>query len=105
MEKFLFLLLISPSIFAAELSFERQTELQNLLKNDCGACHGLTLQGGLGLPLKPENLANKPNEYLIDIITNGRKETAMPPWKPFLNQDEIAWLVQFLKNPNQKNKD
>lgn len=100
MKKLLFLLLVSSSCFAAEPSPQRQIELRELLKNDCGACHGLTLQGGLGLPLKPENLAGKPDEYLIEIITNGRKGTAMPPWKPFLNQDEIAWLVQLLKNPN-----
>lgn len=99
MKKLLFLLFLSGSCFAAP-SPERQIELRNLLKNDCGACHGLTLQGGLGLPLKPENLAGKPDDYLIEIITNGRKDTAMPPWKPFLNQDEISWLVYFLRNPN-----
>jgi cytochrome c55X len=100
MKKLLFLLLVSSSCFAEPPSAQRQTELRDLLKNDCGACHGLTLQGGLGLPLKPENLAGKPDSYLIEIITNGRKGTAMPPWKPFLNQDEIVWLVQLLKNPN-----
>ena len=100
MKKLLFLLLISPACFAIEPSLERQIELKNLLKNDCGACHGLTLQGGLGSPLQPQNLAQKSNDYLIETITNGRKNTAMPPWKPFLNQDEIAWLVQFLKNQN-----
>lgn len=100
MKKLLFLLLLSSSCFAAEPSAQRQSELRDLLKNDCGACHGLTLQGGLGLPLKPENLAGKPDAYLLEIITNGRKGTAMPPWKPFLTQDEIAWLVQLLKNPN-----
>lgn len=99
MKKLLFLICFSSSAFAAEPSFERQTELRDLLKNDCGACHGLTLQGGLGLPLQPQNLAGKLDSYLIDIITNGRKETAMPPWKPFLNPDEIAWLVNLLKNP------
>lgn len=100
MKKLLFLLFISPSIFASQPTLERQTQLRDLLKNDCGACHGLTLQGGLGLPLQPKNLEGKPDAYLIDAITNGRKGTAMPPWKPFLNQDEIAWLVHFLKNPN-----
>jgi cytochrome c55X len=100
MKKLLFLICLANSCFAAEPTRERQIELRDLLKNDCGACHGLTLQGGLGLPLKPENLTAKPDAYLIEIITNGRKGTAMPPWKPFLNQYEIAWLVQFLKNPN-----
>lgn len=104
MKKLLFLMCFASSTFAVEPSIERQTELHNLLKNDCGACHGLTLQGGLGLSLKPENLANKPDSYLIEIITNGRKGTAMPPWKPFLNSDDIAWLVQFLKNPTLEQK-
>ncbi len=100
MKKLLFLVCFASSAFALEPTFERQTELQNLLKNDCGACHGLTLQGGLGSALKPENLLGKSDAYLIDVITNGRKETAMPPWKPFLNQNDVAWLVHFLKNPN-----
>jgi cytochrome c55X len=100
MKKLLFLACLSSSAFAAEPSLERQTELRDLLKNDCGACHGLTLQGGLGSPLQPKDLVQKSDEFLIDTITNGRKGTAMPPWKPFLNPDEIAWLVHFLKNPN-----
>lgn len=99
MKKLLFLLFFSISCFAAP-SPEREIELRNLLKNDCGACHGLTLQGGLGLPLKPENLEGKSDSYLIDIITNGKKGSAMPPWKPFLTPDEIAWLLQLLKTPN-----
>lgn len=100
MKKLLVLLLVSSTCFAIEPSSERQTELRLLLKNDCGACHGLTLQGGLGSPLQPQNLIQKSDDYLIETITNGRKGTAMPPWKPFLNQDEIVWLVQFLKNPS-----
>lgn len=102
MKKLLFLVCFASSTFAGELSIERQTELRDLLKNDCGACHGLTLQGGLGLPLQPQNLAGKPDEYLSEIITNGRKGTAMPPWKPFLNSDEISWLVNLLRNPTSE---
>lgn len=100
MKKLLFLLCVTSSCFAIEPSLERQTQLRDLLKNDCGACHGLLLQGGLGSALTPKDLAQKSDDYLIDTITNGRKGTAMPPWKPFLTQNEIAWLVQFLKNPN-----
>ena len=100
MKKLLFLVLISSSCFATEPSLERQIELRNLLKNDCGACHGLLLQGGLGLPLQPQDLVQKSDEFLIDTITNGRKGTAMPPWKPFMTQTEIVWLVNLLRNPN-----
>jgi cytochrome c55X len=100
MKKFLFLICLANSCFASEPTPERQTELRDLLKNDCGACHGLTLQGGLGSPLQPKDLAQKSDEFLIDTISNGRKGTAMPPWKPFLNPDEIVWLVHFLRNLN-----
>jgi cytochrome c55X len=100
MKKLLFLLCFAGGCFAAEPTPERQIELRNLLKNDCGACHGLTLQGGLGSSLQSKDLAKKSDISLIDTITNGRKGTAMPPWKPFLNQDEIEWLVHFLKNSN-----
>lgn len=100
MKKLLFLLFISRACFAVEPSLERQIELRDLLKNDCGACHGLLLQGGLGLPLQPQDLAKKSDEFLIDTITNGRKGTAMPPWKPFMTKTEISWLVNLLRHPN-----
>ncbi len=100
MKKLLVLFLVSSTCFAVEPSSERQTELRLLLKNDCGACHGLLLQGGLGSPLQPQDLIQKSDDYLIETIMNGRKGTAMPPWKPFLNRDEILWLVQLLRKPN-----
>lgn len=82
---------------AAEHSADRQTTLRNLLKNDCGACHGLTLQGGMGPALLPDNLAGKPDEFLVSTILNGRKGTAMPPWQTFMNHDEALWLVGILR--------
>jgi cytochrome c55X len=82
---------------AAEPSPERQTLLRDLLKNDCGACHGLTLQGGMGPALLPDSLAGKPDEFLVTTILNGRKGTAMPPWQPFMNHDEALWLVGVLR--------
>ena len=82
---------------AAEPSPERQVTLRNLLKNDCGACHGLTLQGGMGSALLPDSLDGKPDEFLVSTILNGRKGTAMPPWQTFMNQDEAMWLVGVLR--------
>lgn len=90
-------------INANEPSRERQAELRNMLKHDCGSCHGLTLKGGLGPPLLAQDLANKPNDYLVDTIQNGRKGTAMPPWKPFITEQETRWLVQdVLKKPVER---
>jgi cytochrome c55X len=97
MKKWLLLLCITTSCLAAEPSPDRQTTLLNLLKNDCGACHGLTLQGGMGPALLPDSLAGKPDEFLVATILNGRKGTAMPPWQPFMNHDEALWLVEVLR--------
>ena len=82
---------------AAEPSPERQVILRDLLKNDCGACHGLTLQGGMGPALLPDSLAGKPDEFLVSTILNGRKDTAMPPWQTFMSRDEALWLVGVLR--------
>jgi len=82
---------------AAEPSPERQATLRHLLKNDCGACHGLTLQGGMGPALLPDSLAGKPDDFLVSTILNGRKGTAMPPWQTFMNRDEAFWLVGVLR--------
>ena len=100
MKKGLLLLCVAINCVAAEPSPERQTILRNLLKNDCGACHGLTLKGGMGPALLPDNLAGKPDEFLVSTILNGRKGTAMPPWYPFMNHDEALWLVGVLRKGN-----
>ena len=76
---------------------ERQAELRNLLTQDCGSCHGLTLAGGLGPPLRGEALAGKPAKYLAATILYGRPGTAMPPWRPFLSDSEAAWLADLLR--------
>ena len=75
---------------------KRQVELLNLVRHDCGSCHGLQLTGGLGLPLTPQALKERPPEALKDVILHGRNGTAMPPWSPFLSEAEAEWMVQML---------
>ncbi len=75
----------------------RQQELLNLLKHDCGSCHGLTLKGGLGPSLLAEAISGKPDSFLLQTILNGRKGTPMPPWRDFINASEAAWLVENLR--------
>ncbi|MGZ8158820.1 MAG: c-type cytochrome [Methylobacter sp.] len=94
--------LVAETSLAGEPSPERQNALRNMLNHDCGACHGLTLKGGLGPALLPEALAAKPDDFLISTILNGREGTAMPPWQPFMNRDEAAWLVGILRKSETK---
>ncbi|TVO57444.1 c-type cytochrome [Denitromonas halophila] len=80
----------------AEPATERQRELVNMVRQDCGSCHGLTLKGGLGPALLPETLRDKPADALVATVMMGRPGTAMPGWAPFMNESEAAWIVQRL---------
>jgi len=92
----LFLSLALTAVNADDISPERQSDLLNLLLQDCGACHGMTLKGGLGPPLLPESLAIYPKDFLIHTILFGRAGTPMPPWRDFLTPAEVRWLVEQL---------
>lgn len=78
-------------------SATRAAELKHLLRQDCGACHGLTLNGGLGSPLTATALADKPAAALVATVLQGRPGTAMPPWQAFMSEAEARWLIQQLQ--------
>jgi len=78
------------------VSHERQMELVRLVRNDCGSCHGLKLNGGLGPALLPATLAGKAPEGLRETILRGRVGTAMPPWSSFLSEADSSWIVEQL---------
>lgn len=83
---------------AGDVPPPRQAELLQLLAQDCGSCHGLTLKGGLGPALTPEALAGKSAAGLRATILHGRPGTPMAPWSPFLTETEAGWLVEQLLN-------
>ncbi|HXE39699.1 MAG TPA: cytochrome c [Azonexus sp.] len=81
---------------AAEPDAARQQELVRLVRQDCGSCHGMTLQGGLGPALLPANLRDKPAAGLMATIVYGRPGTPMPPWQQFMSEAEASWIVEKL---------
>jgi cytochrome c55X len=99
-------LLVKPMILAlfcgstaaalAEPAAARQQALVRLVRQDCGSCHGMTLQGGLGSALLPDNLRDKAPESLVATIMGGRPGTPMPPWKQFVVESEAVWIVEQL---------
>jgi cytochrome c55X len=91
------LLFLLPLVAQAELTPARQQQLLYLLRQDCGSCHGLTLQGGLGPALTPQALRGKSADMLRAVILHGRPGTPMPPWQPFMNEAEATWLVELLQ--------
>ncbi len=89
--------LVALPLTAGEaLPGDRQQELRNLLVQDCGSCHGLTMRGGLGPALLPEILQGKSRDYLTSVILEGRPGTAMPGWRPLLSADEARWMADRL---------
>lgn len=71
-------------------------DLVRMVRQDCGSCHGMTLQGGLGTPLTPAALRDKPTESLVATIVYGRPGTAMPAWKGILSEADARWIVTRL---------
>jgi cytochrome c553 len=81
----------------------------------CTACHGASLEGGIGATLNPiEKLANVPNSldaaFLIQIITNGRdpqagdpRQTRMPArgGAVSLSEQDIKDLAAYIIQQNQ----
>jgi len=89
-------MIAAPLAASDQLSGDRQQELHNVLIQDCGSCHGLTMHGGLGPALLPDRLAGKSIEYLSSVILNGRPGTAMPAWRSLLSPAEARWMASQL---------
>jgi len=81
---------------ATAVPAQRQTEIRDLLRQDCGSCHGVLLTGGLGPSLKPESLQRLDVGTVTATILHGRPGTPMPPWQPFLSEAEARWLAEQL---------
>jgi cytochrome c55X len=91
------IIMVQLTPVSAALDTERQAELLYLLKHDCGSCHGMTRKGGLGPPLLPANLRNRPPMLMENTILDGRSGTPMPPWRGLLTEQEARWLVEAMR--------
>ena len=91
------LALLASGALLAQPAPARRAELVELVRQDCGACHGMTLKGGLGPSLERAAVADKDSEQLEYIILHGRRGTPMPPWRGLLSESEARWIVETLK--------
>jgi mono/diheme cytochrome c family protein len=91
--------LFAPAVPAAA----QVDEGKAIFEDNCVPCHGEDLSGGVGLPLNAgSDAANKTDEELTSIITNGVSGTAMPAWGSSsaptqLSQDEIAQVLSYIR--------
>lgn len=87
--------MMAPAL--AEEAAPDPVRLANLVRQDCGSCHGLTLKGGLGKPLTVEHLGPWDPDQLVRIILDGVPGTPMPPWRPLLSELDARWIADRLK--------
>lgn len=80
---------------------ERRAELETLLYQDCGSCHGMRLRGGLGPALPRDHMASFSSEGLAHIIRHGIPGSAMPGWKALLSEADARWLADHLQTDNR----
>lgn len=86
----------AAGIAAPQIAPARAAELEHMVIQDCGSCHGLTMKGGLGSPITPEALEGRDPEGLAAIILDGVPGTAMPPWRPLITEAEALWMAAYL---------
>lgn len=89
--------LLAHDASAGELLTDTR-RLTNLIRQDCGGCHGLTLKGGLGKPLTVEHLSQWNEDQLAHIILDGVPGTPMPPWRPLMSEADARWIAGVLKS-------
>ncbi|WP_346795948.1 cytochrome c [Halomonas sp. Bachu 37] len=92
--------LLAAQALASDISPERKQELETLIYQDCGSCHGMTLRGGLGPALPRERMSAYSTDGLAGLILQGIPGTAMPGWKGLLSEQEARWIAEHLQNDN-----
>ncbi|MCK7611098.1 c-type cytochrome [Roseibium sediminicola] len=90
-----FCLLVITSLAVAEETGS-PAKLVNLVRQDCGSCHGMTLKGGLGPDIRPEALRHYDIDTLSLVVLDGIPETAMPPWRPILSEADAKRIAEYL---------
>lgn len=89
--------LVAAGMAQAQIAPQRQQELVHMVRQDCGACHGMQLTGGLGPALTPQALEGRTIEAIIATTLHGRPGTPMPPWKSLLSEADARWIAQQLR--------
>lgn len=63
-------------------------------------------QGRAGQPAHPEALAHHDGpETLAHIILDGIPDTAMPPWRALLTEEQALWIARYLIDPDARDKE
>ena len=74
----------------------------DLFKHKCSMCHGAEGKGYSSMKTPdftdPKVQASLTDKEIAEIIKNGKKGTAMPPFGAQLSEDEIQSLVTYIRS-------
>lgn len=87
---------------AQPVSDSRAGELERLVRQDCGSCHGMTLKGGLGPDIRSARLAGSDAASIAAIILDGVPGKAMPAWRPLLSEADALWIANHLLKGSER---
>ncbi|MGJ8636412.1 MAG: cbb3-type cytochrome c oxidase N-terminal domain-containing protein [Phycisphaerales bacterium] len=77
---------------------------ESVFQGTCTLCHGQSGEGLIGPNLTDEYYKNLTDlEGMIDVVTNGAANGAMPANKDLLTDNEIALVVGYVANMRGKN--
>lgn len=74
-------------------------------ENQCAACHGKDLKGGIGFNLVDDEwvYGSRPSQIYVSI-DKGFQEKGMQAWGPTLGQKRITQIVAYILSKNDKEK-
>lgn len=75
---------------------QRQAQLIHFVRQDCGACHGMRLTGGLGMAITPSALSGQTVDDVTATVLYGHPGTPMPGWRGLLSQADARWIARHL---------
>jgi cytochrome c55X len=90
-------LMLAMALPADAVDAPRARALTDLVRQDCGSCHGMTLKGGLGTSLLPADIEHIEAEGIARIIIEGIPGTPMPAWRGALSEEDAQWIARRLK--------
>ena len=71
----------------------------------CHGCHGGNARGGTGPDLTDAEWLREPTDAMIfNTIKNGRPGTMMSPFRDDMSDDQIWYLVSYLRELGRKRK-
>lgn len=72
-------------------------EGEAIYKSTCIACHGPTLEGGIGPNLVDTTwIHGGSRDQIVATVTNGVTEKGMPPWGPVLGAEKVFKVSAYV---------